>query len=623
MYFKLSHPDFPQYTFKLLQVDWEIESIVNQLGPLGVISGAYDWPQKKTFSFHGWTDKVNSLWWPVDGDEFATCVLLIDDFRNDVLSSLIEAQRAATVSSGWRWPWVIMSAVMSAKAGLMADTNTVYVYPAESFSPGGVGPVITDTPRVEWKLYPLPPVNLTSLNSSEAFRGLWLLPLVDIRYFKRNTPLNQVNLYSSSAGNTIANYPIINVGDDSSPSWMPPLLTYPKDLVIPANYVPIAENGTNPSISGSMRWGEAADIQADMENWRIVCRDVRSTCNIPGGGGTPHTEFTGIISDYPEDWSNPLVQSYHTDALNFLQQSRTRRAGGECDVRSLDDLTARKLQFLFQVTGSDSFYSITIATNTDYPKTVADLVEDVDGPDVVEKDLIPMVALGVPCSSTSPDVAEHDQLVTAAKQWALLYYAWRYKQAYIEFPDIYPLIPNGHAKVIRWDFGGDERYWRTLYVALEGVQGTDQSYCVTRQPFYAIIDGEGALQDGLHGFYAFTQLLDKDGQLTTHPNPIRGYVKGVNGSTVTIDPARDEYGKVAVPVGLVVRIIPGVPYLDIDTSRIFNHYLFTTSDLLQVVRLKPILEVNEFGHFGATIQRWNPDIKQFVDSKDIWVVILE
>ncbi len=230
----------------------------------------------------------------------------------------------------------------------------------------------------------------------------------------------------------------------------------------------------------------------------------------------------------------------------------------------------------------------------------------------------------MPCSTRYPQIAEYNQLETAAKQWALLYYAWRTNQAFLVFPDIYPLIPNGHADVIRWDFGGDERTWRTTYVALEGVQGTEQSFCCTvRVPFYAQIDGEGALQDGLHGFYAFTELLDAGGVLTTHPNPRRGYVMNVNGSTQTINPARDESGKVAVPVGLTVWLKPGVPYLDITTGEIFDHYLFTTSDLLQVIRLKPVLEMNQYGHFGAIIQRWNPDLKAFVDSNDIWVVILD
>jgi len=221
------------------------------------------------------------------------------------------------------------------------------------------------------------------------------------------------------------------------------------------------------------------------------------------------------------------------------------------------------------------------------------------------------------------DTVEKSQLETAARQWALLYYFWRNVQAYMVFPDIYPLIPNGHAKIIRWDFSGDEQTWRTTYIAVEGVQGTDQTYCVKREPFYARIDGEGALQDNLHGVYAYTELLDKDGKLSIHPNPRIGYVYNVNGRTETYNPARDETGKVAVPVGLVVWMKPGVPYLDVVTCKIFDHYLFTTTDLLQVVRLKPNMEVNKYGHVGGIIQRWNPDIKRMVDSKDVWLLILE
>ena len=623
MIFKLYHPNFLQYTIDVLQADFDIEDKINRLGPVKLVSGAYDWPTRY-FGFRGWTDKLNSLWWPEGADNFSTCVLLIHDTQNDVLSQVVEAQKSSLQC--WHWPYLILSARLQGPIGPIDGQPGQYLYPPESYPPSNVPTVTQETILMEWLMYPLQPINLSSLNLSttESYRGWWLLPLVDKRYFERNVPLNQWSTGSSSSScGTEPGYPIIEIDNTQTPTWMPPVLSYPLDINAPANFTPIAQNGTWPGINGSMRWGEAADLQARMENWRVVNRDVRSNFSIPGGGGTPHKDFTGVISDYPEDWSNVAIKSYHVDAINFLTQSQNRSGGGLCDVRSLDELTARKLQVLFRVTGTDAFYSVTIAAKADFPSTVADLIEDVDGPSPDEAKIIPMVNLGVPCSSRSPQQAEHDQLVVAAKQWALLYYLWRQKQTYMVFPGICPVIPNGHAKVIRWDFYGDTRYWRTTYIALEGVQGTDQSYCVNRQPFYAVIDGEGSLQDNLHGFYAFTELLDKGGVLTTHPNPRRGFVMNVNGSTQTLDPARDENGKVAVPVGMTVWLKPGVPYLDMTTGKIFNHYLFTTSDLLQVVRLKPVLEVNEFGHLGAIIQRWNPDLKAFVDSKDIWVVILD
>lgn len=621
MLFKLHNPDISsQLVIKLTQGGL-VEEAVNRLGPVKLVSGAYDWPNKY-YSFRGWTDKLNSLWWPDGGDNFSTLVVLISDAQNDILSQLVDAQKPKV--DCWHLPYLLFSIIMLTNRGLIDGTTNRYQYPSEFFIPGGqLTGVTQDTPLIEYKLYPLPPINLSSLTPDKTVRGWWLLPLVDIRYFMRNVPLNAFGSGSSSSScGTEPGYPIIEIDNSKPPNWMPPLVQYPTDL--PLNYQPILNNGTWPAINGSMRWGEAADLQATMENWRIACRDVRSNFSIPGGGGTPHSNFTGVVSDRPEDWSLLTPTSYHLDACNFLLQPLSRLAGGDCDVRSLDDLTARKLQFTFRVTGTDAFFCVTIAANVDYPVKLTDLIEDVDGPSPDEAKIIPLVDLGVPCSSRNPGQAEHDQLVTAAKTWALWYYAWRHKQAYMVFPGIYPVMPNGHAKVIRWDFGGEPNTWRTIYISLEGVQGTDQSYCVQRTPFYVQIDGEGALQDNLHGFYAYTELEDKNGQLSnTLSTPRKGFVLNVNGSTKTINPARDEAGKVAVPVGLVVWLKPGVPYLDMNTSQIFDHYLFTTTDLLQVVRLKSTLEFNKHGHVGIIIQRWNPDINGFVDSNDGWGVILQ
>src|SRR5262245_24453476 len=173
MIFRLWHPDFPQYGFKLLQADWDIEDQINRLGPVKLVSGTYDWPDKY-YAFRGWTDKLNSLWWPTGADNFSTCVLLIDDARNDKLVQLIEAQKGNL--QNWKLPYIILSANMCPNRGLVDGTTDLYRYPAESFPQGGQGPVTVETPRVEWKLYPLQPINLTSITGSATYRGLWLLP---------------------------------------------------------------------------------------------------------------------------------------------------------------------------------------------------------------------------------------------------------------------------------------------------------------------------------------------------------------------------------------------------------------------------------------------------------------
>lgn len=615
MRFHLGHPDYPQYGFYLPLFTPKVEAEVNRLGPVKFVAGSYDWPRWYS-GFRGWTDTVNSLWWPQGMDNFATCVVLLDDARNDLLVKSVEAQRAAIAANPahpWRWPSQILSARLSPpEAGK----------PGEEFPPAGLKPVTKETPLCEWLLYPLAPINLTSLDASERFRGLWLLPLVCIRYFYRNVPLNSLESGSSSASGTAVGYPLLHTSRDDDPNWMPPLRAYPQDKFPPSHYVAIPGNGTAAAINPTTLMGDAADTQARMENWRIVCRDVRSKYNTPPGG-TPHDEFTGVVSDYPERFNvdEELIEGYHVDACKFNESPQARLAGGLCDVRSLDEFIARKIQFLFQVREDDYFYSVTIRSTVDFPVDVTEFAEDEDGPDSTERKIIPSVVLGAQVSSRTPDASEHATLVEAAIRWAHIYHLWRKKQAYFKFPGIFPLIPNGHAHAIRWDFSAVK--YETTYIALEGVQGTNAPYCVERLPFYARIDGEGAIEDALQGFYAWTQLLDSGGVLTTHPSPKRGFIAGVNGEFVTINPARSDSGKVAVPVGLVVWMKPGVPYLDVTTNLIFDHYRFTTDDLLQIVVLKQPIEQNEFGHLGAIIQRYNPDLKRLVDSEEIWVLLLE
>lgn len=607
MRFRLGHPSFPQYDFKLLDVTPEAAKRIDRLGPVATVARSFDWPH--TFGgFRGWTDTYNSIWWPQGAEQFATCVVVIDDARNDTLAQCIAQQKAATPSTQWRWPYLVLSALLAP-----ADNGL----PAEGFTPRGIGPVAVETELMAWKMYPLTPINISSLDPSEAVRGLWLLPLVDIRYFFRNVPLNTAGGSSSSQG-AGGEYPLIEILRTEAPDWMPPLRAYPQDLTAPMHYVAIADQGTEGGITSATPMGEAADRQAIMQNWRVVNRDVRTNYNTPSGL-EPHNQFTGVVADYPEDWATDPTTSYHLDALQFLEEDRTRYAGGECDVRTLDDLIARKLQFVFDVEGAGAVYSVTLRTLVDFPDTVADFTEDADGPDATEKVLIPIVHLGPTVSTRYPGPAEHAELVTAAKQWFLLYCYWRRKQAFVKFPGIFPVIPNGHAQMIRWDFRGI--VCETTYIALEGVRGTDTSYAQARQPFYARIDGEGLLEDQLQGVYAYTELRDHDGQLTDdHPSPRRGYVAGVNGAFVTVNPARDETGMVAVPVGLPVWLKPGVPYLDVTTGQIFDHYLFTTTNLTQLVRIKRTYERSASGFIGAIIQTWDYSIRGWRDSEEIWTV---
>jgi hypothetical protein len=614
----LGHPDYPQYGFYLLALTPELEDDLDRLGPVSMISGTYDWPNRFG-EYRNWTDQAHSLWWPDEAEAFASCILVIDDARNDSLVRAVQQQQAAIPTGTWRWPYLILSALLSPAEGRKPDGT--FAFSAESYAAGGQGPVGKETPLVEWKMYPLQAVNLTSLTADEKYRGLWLLPLVDIRYFYRNVPLNQFPGGSSSSG-LGPEYPFITVSQDLTPDWMPPVRGYPRDLAAPLNFVPIPNQGTSLEISNASRWGVAADEQARMNNWRIVCRDVRSNYNPPPNPqDIPHAAFTGVVADYPEDWAAANVQSYHTDAIALLTSALSRISGGLCDLRIQNNLTARKLQFLFDVRNTDTALCITIQARVDYPITLNDLSEDVDGPDDVEKTTIPMVMMGVQASDRYPGTAERDTLVSAAKRWALLYYAWRHRQCFIRVPGIVPIIPNGHAHMIRWDF--QTSCFQTTYVAIEGVQGTDTTQAAKRSPFYARIDGEGSLRDGLHGVYAYTELRDHDGVLSDdQTNPKRGFVQGVNGKTQTYNPARDEYGKVAVPVGLIVLMRPGTPYLDMSSGKIFDHMLFTTGDLSEIAVLKQPLERSPKGFYGITIKRWNPDTVSWDDSRDDWAVIL-
>lgn len=462
MRINLGHPAYPQYAFNIHDVTKEAARRIDRLAPVRLVSRAFDWPE--TFGgFRGWTDTFNSLWWPQEADQFATCVLVINDAQNDLLNACVTAQKDTTLLGSWVWPWLELSFRLAPADGSM---------PGETFPALGITePVEELTEILAFKLYPLTPINVSSLDSSYAVRGLWLLPLVDVRYFMRTVPLNNIGTGSSASG-AGAQYPLISVTRDDTPNWMPPLRSHPQDIAAPLYYATIPNQGTERSISADTRLGAAADKQAAMQSWRVVCRDVRS--NYSGASeADSHTSFTGVVSDYPEQWSLPDeedVTGYHIDAISLFEQARSRLSGGLSDVRMIDDLMPRKIQFLFDILDdTEASYSVTIRCTTNYPSTVSDFAEDTDGPNTTEKSFLPAVHLGPQVSSRSPGLAEHLSLVAAAKQWYLIFTYWRRKQAYFKYPGIYPVIPNGHAKMIRWDFR--RVVCETTYIAVEGVMG--------------------------------------------------------------------------------------------------------------------------------------------------------
>lgn len=445
---------------------------------------------------------------------------------------------------------------------------------------------------------------------------------MDLRYFWRTTGLYPVSGGTLTAA-TGTDWPTIRVDHRDIPDWMPLLRGYPDDTAAPADYVAIADNGTHPSINASYQRGLAADIQARMENWRIVSRDVRSGYNAPEGD-TQHSDFKGILADYPDvgDLDLETESSYHEDARRLADFTGNRIAGGDCDQTICQNLIAEKLCFMFRITGLDTFYQIVIQKDVADPIVVADLSEDTDGLGTGERLHIPKVFLGVEARSRSPESTHRAALVTAAKQWAILYYRWRRAQCFYKLPGIAPIIPNGYAATIRWDFSST--LFETTYVAVEGVEGTKDGFEAGRDARWGRIDGEGTVTAGTDGLYAWTELEDDGaGGRVVRENGIVGTVVDVNGADATDNPARSDNDKRAVPVGMVVWVKPGTPYLDATSGLIWDAWRFTTDDLLQVIRLRLTGERNEWGHYGAVVRRWNPDTKDFEDSEIIWVTVLD
>lgn len=512
-------------------------------------------------------------------------------------------------------PYIVLQAMLAPQE----DGRNAESYSAAGFTAESDAADMTEL--IAWKLYPLPPVTMTEPDATDLFPGLYLQALVDIRYFYRNTPLNALQ-HGSSSSRTVAigsDFPLIRVDPrDDEPDWFPPVRGYPDDFFVPLSYDPIVGNGTHPEIDGHTSWGTAVDIQAKMNNLRVVCRDVRSNWNAIGGNS--HDTFAGVIADLPDDPG--YVASYHLDAISLAAVTGNLIAGGMTDSQIVRDLISTKLHVLFRVSKDDYYYSIVVQSLEKDPTQTSDLTEDPDGPTAAERTHVPKVFLGVESGTRTPTGSHRTDLVAAAKQWAILYYRWRRKQAFFKFPGIAPVMPNGHASLIRWDFASEK--FETTYLAVEGVEGTDDGFCAPREPRIGRIDGEGDIADGLEGKYAWTEMEDTSigGVFSVKANGVVGYVEGVNGAAANSNYAQDITGKTAVPVGITVQMIPGTPYIDGETGEIFDHWRFITPDLLQVVKLR-LTGVVEDGYYEAVIRRWDATASQFVDHEVIWVVLLD
>lgn len=598
--------------FNMLTLPPELEAEINALCPRELVSKAYDWPENFT-GFRGWTDSINSLWWPQGGDNFASCIVVIDDLRNDILARIIDKQKPEDPTK-YTQPWIEMVAYLSPEE----DGGRLL---GEKFQPHLLEAKDQAIEILAWKLYPLAPIRISTATEEDKennIQGLWLLPLVDVRYFTRNKNLDMIGEYSGYEGD-MSVYPITTVAPEDFPDWFPPTWGYPKDEAEPDNYAPIYGIKNSKYISVETRWGTAIDAQAALYCTRIVCRDVKSKYNartLEDG----HDVYSGVLNDYP-DLSNPETDlSYHNDVF-VLVRDFAKVSGGTLDYSYLNRITPQKLRFVYPIEGTNSTYSVILNRDVDYPTSVNDFTFLPDAPDEEEKLTIPNIVMGITISSYAPDTVEEDGLIASSKEWALHYFQWKANQLYVKFPGTWPLIPNGHAKLIKWDFSPTN--FSTTYIALEGVgavspwmSGTGGSAGLS---FYARIDGEGSLVDNLQGKYAFTQMRSFKGEFIEHLNPIKGYVQGVNGSDETNNPAQDESGKTAVPTGLIVRLRAGAPYIDVETGKIFDHFTFTTTDLSQIIRLKDPPEYSDEGYIGGYVRRFNGTIWE--DAEEIWVVL--
>lgn len=381
--------------------------------------------------------------------------------------SAVQAAMDVAVTSLAPRPYVLLRAMMSPQEAARAPET----YPAAGMTIEDVS-ATAETELIAWKLYPLPPVRLPEADETDVFRGMWLLPLVDLRYFWRLGPISsgRDDGYSSAGqgDRPTDSFPVSHVNPRETPDWMPPLRAYPDDTAPPDNYVPILDNGTHPAISPTDSRGWAANVQADMENWRVVCRDVRSNWN--SADETPHTEFTGIVCDYPDD--PEADNSYHLDAI-ALATAGNLIDGGATEVQQVQSLTPRKVRCLFRIANQSRTYEIAVYPGVSDPTTVDDLLTDDDGPDSTETPHLPKAVLGQLCPQEDPDDDTLDDIQTAAKQWTILYYLWRRNQYFLKFPGIAPVIPNGNAGVIIWDFAAGR--FATTYLSSATLAGTGEA----------------------------------------------------------------------------------------------------------------------------------------------------
>lgn len=491
MRFKLGHPDFPAHDFYVNALTADVEAQLDRLGPAQIVTTALGHPADDGPPYHGWAKQVNVVQWPRGGDVFASCILTLTDAQADLVEASVAAQVAASGSSAAR-PYLVLSALLApAEQGRAA----------EAYTPAGLSAVAVETELIAWKMHPLAPVRLPEADAGDDYGGLWLLPLVCARYFWRLGPVAPLDGLSSGSGSGSSgsagsdpgggDYPLVTVnrGDDE-PEWMPPLRAYPADAAAPAHYVQIAENGTHPGIGPGSPRGEAADLQAAMEGWRVVCRDVRTDYNATPSTGTPHDAFTGILSDYPD--APAATESYHLDAARLAGVAGNLISGGASDGTTARSLLARKLRILFRTDEAETTYEVTVGPSVADPTATTDIADDAGGPTEAEALHLPRFNLGVECPDTDPTTAERDVLVAAAKRWALLYYLWRRRPAFYKFPGIAPVIPNGYAEVITWAFRADD--FSTTYVGLSPAGepdaepvGTSSSSATTAEECFLVV----------------------------------------------------------------------------------------------------------------------------------------
>lgn len=532
----LSNPSVDaEFGFYVNALTADVESQINRLGPAEVIARSLGGDPS------AWPSRINQLVWPRGADTFACCLLTLTDEQADQVESSVLAQ-ASSWTEGDPRPYLVLSALLAPAEGASA---------AESYAPADIDPVAVETELVGWKLYPLAPVRLPEADVDDDYGGMWLLPLVDARYFWRLTPLNSGG---SGSGSGSGSYHTVD-DPPAAGNWMPDLRAWPDDTSPPANYVEIENNGTSRGIGPWTSRGVAADQQAAMENWRVVCRDVRSNYNA-APGATQHSSFTGVLSDYPDGptevsflasfdvddggsgyevgdtilvsggtstyssrlrvtgvddlgavlagtltnegaYSSPPAgtlnttggtgtgltltatfstgdgPSYHKDAIRLAAYEGNLIAGGLADGRTARHLVPTKVHVLFPVTSDDAYWGVLVTKSVADPTATTDLAEDADGPTVGERDHVPKAVLGVESNGRAPATADRADLVTAAKQWTLLYHLWRRRQAYFKYPGIAPVIPNGYAERIVWNFAADD--FSTIYVGHADATGTDDN----------------------------------------------------------------------------------------------------------------------------------------------------